>query len=140
MDNALIRNWVPEGVTVEKRDCLSHHEVLTRLDGYDPERGAKLSGHRGFFLRNYGVFLNQALINYGLSFLTSKGYTALQAPVMMNKDVMAKTAQLSQFDEELYKVIDGQDEKYLIATSEQPISAFHSDEWFEQPSEQLPKR
>ncbi|KAK9380107.1 uncharacterized protein V2V93DRAFT_371664 [Kockiozyma suomiensis] len=140
VDNALIRNWVPEGVTVEKRDCLSHHEVLTRLDGYDPERGAKLSGHRGFFLRNYGVFLNQALINYGLSFLTSKGYTALQAPVMMNKDVMAKTAQLSQFDEELYKVIDGQDEKYLIATSEQPISAFHSDEWFEQPSEQLPKR
>ena len=43
---------------------------------------------------------------------------------MMNKEVMAKTAQLSQFDEELYKVIDGEDEKYLIATSEQPISAY----------------
>ncbi|KAK9321166.1 hypothetical protein V1517DRAFT_327174 [Lipomyces orientalis] len=139
-DNELIRTWVPEGVTVEKRDCLSHHEVLTRLDGYDPERGAKMSGHRGFFLRSYGVFLNQALINYGLSFLASKRYTPLQAPVMMNKDVMAKTAQLSQFDEELYKVMDGSDEKYLIATSEQPISAYHSDEWFEQPAEQLPKR
>ncbi|KAK9388654.1 hypothetical protein V1515DRAFT_567512 [Lipomyces mesembrius] len=139
-DNQLIRNWVPEGISVEKRDCLSHHEVLTRLDGYDPERGAKMSGHRGFFLRNYGVFLNQALIHYGLSFLSSKGYTPLQAPVMMNKDVMAKTAQLSQFDEELYKVMDGSDEKYLIATSEQPISAYHSDEWFEQPAEQLPKR
>jgi seryl-tRNA synthetase len=99
-----------------------------------------MSGHRGFFLRNYGVFLNQALIHYGLSFLSSKGYTPLQAPVMMNKDVMAKTAQLSQFDEELYKVMDGSDEKYLIATSEQPISAYHSDEWFEQPAEQLPKR
>ncbi|KAK9449914.1 uncharacterized protein V1518DRAFT_415052 [Limtongia smithiae] len=139
-NNEVIRKWTPEGVTVETRDCLSHHEVLTRLDGYDPERGAKISGHRGFFLRNYGVFLNQALINYGLSFLVSKGYDALQAPVMMNKDVMAKTAQLSQFDEELYKVIDGEDQKYLIATSEQPISAYHSDEWFEQPSEQLPKR
>jgi seryl-tRNA synthetase len=44
---------------------------------------------------------------------------------------MAKTAQLEQFDEELYKVIDGdaQNDKYLIATSEQPISAFHADEW-----------
>ncbi|KAK9466674.1 hypothetical protein V1512DRAFT_163956 [Lipomyces arxii] len=139
-NNALIRKWCPEGVTVEKRDCLSHHEVLTRLDGYDPDRGAKLAGHRGFFLRNYGVFFNQALINYGLSFLAKNGYTPLQAPVMMNKEVMAKTAQLSQFDEELYKVVDGSDEKYLIATSEQPISAYHSDEWFEQPSEQLPKR
>jgi seryl-tRNA synthetase len=37
-------------------------------------------------------------------------------------------------------VIANDDEKYLIATSEQPISAFHSDEWFEQPKEQLPIR
>lgn len=44
---------------------------------------------------------------------------------------MAKTAQLEEFDEQLYKVLDGdeQNDKYLIATSEQPISAFHADEW-----------
>lgn len=139
-NNELYRTWAPEGVTVEKNGILSHHEVLTRLDGFDQERGTKIAGHRGYFLTNYGVFLNQALINYGLDFLSKRGYTPLQAPVMMNKEVMAKTAQLSQFDEELYKVIDGSDEKYLIATSEQPISAYHSGEWFEQPAEQLPKR
>lgn len=147
-NNELVRTWKPEGLeTVGEQGSasdqparLSHHEVLLRLDGYDPERGVKISGHRGYFFRNYGVFLNQALINYGLSFLASKGYIALQAPVMMNKEVMAKTAQLSQFDEELYKVIDGEDEKYLIATSEQPISAYHSNEWFEKPQEQLPIR
>ena len=38
------------------------------------------------------------------------------------------------------KVIGSDDEKYLIATSEQPISAFHSDEWFETPNTQLPIR
>lgn len=149
-NNTLVRTWAPEGYSYEtlaavatgtgKPAKLSHHEVLLRLDGYDPERGAKISGHRGFFLRNYGVFLNQALINYGLSFLAKRGYTPMQAPVMMNKDIMAKTAQLSEFDEELYKVTDGDDEKYLIATSEQPISAYHSGEWFEQPAEQLPIR
>jgi seryl-tRNA synthetase len=47
----------------------------------------------------------------------------------MLKDYMGKTAQLEQFDEELYKVVDGENDKYLIATSEQPISAFHADEW-----------
>lgn len=141
-NNETIRTWTPEGVTVDesKKAALSHHEVLTRLDGYDPDRGTKISGHRGYFLRNYGVFLNQAMINYGLDFLAKREYIPLQAPVMMNKEVMARTAQLSQFDEELYKVMDGDDEKYLIATSEQPISAYHSNEWFEQPSEQLPKR
>jgi tRNA synthetase class II core domain (G, H, P, S and T) len=40
----------------------------------------------------------------------------------------------------MQKVIGSDDEKYLIATSEQPISAFHSDEWFETPNTQLPIR
>ncbi|TGO37315.1 hypothetical protein BHYA_0100g00150 [Botrytis hyacinthi] len=129
--NEELRKWAPQGVTVEKKDVLSHHEVLTRLDGYDPERGVKVVGHRGYFLKKWGVFLNQALINYGLEFLDSKGYTPLQTPQFMLKEYMAKTAQLEQFDEELYKVVDGdaQNDKYLIATSEQPISAFHADEW-----------
>ncbi|SCU80399.1 LADA_0B07184g1_1 [Lachancea dasiensis] len=147
-NNELVRSWKPEELAKidgtaacsGKPATLSHHEVLLRLDGYDPERGVKISGHRGYFFRQYGVFLNQALINYGLSFLASKGYIPLQAPVMMDKEVMKRTAQLSQFDEELYKVLDGDDEKYLIATSEQPISAYHSNEWFEKPQEQLPIR
>ena len=40
---------------MEKRQVLSHHEVLTRLDGYDPERGVKVVGHRGYFLKKWGV-------------------------------------------------------------------------------------
>ncbi|CAI4331540.1 ALS_1a_G0009190.mRNA.1.CDS.1 [Saccharomyces cerevisiae] len=145
-NNELVRTWKPEDLeavgpiasVTGKPASLSHHEILLRLDGYDPDRGVKICGHRGYFFRNYGVFLNQALINYGLQFLAAKGYIPLQAPVMMNKELMSKTAQLSEFDEELYKVMDGEDEKYLIATSEQPISAYHSGEWFEKPQEQLP--
>ena len=66
--------------------------------------GAKIAGHRGYFLTNDGVDLNQALISYGLDFLRQKGFKKIQPPFFMNKDVMAKTAQLDQFDEELYKV------------------------------------
>ena len=51
--------------------------------------------------------------------------------------MMQKVAQLSQFDDELYKVVgkgsenpedNSVSEQYLIATSEQPIAAFHYDE------------
>eukprot|EP00743_Colponemidia_sp_Colp-15_P001278 GILK01001401.1.p1 GENE.GILK01001401.1~~GILK01001401.1.p1 ORF type:complete len:480 (+),score=84.67 GILK01001401.1:38-1477(+) len=116
-----------------------HHEVLAMIDGYDPERGVNVAGHRGYFLKGPGVMLNLALINYGVSFLNARQYTALQPPYFMKKDVMAKTAQLSQFDEELYKVVgDGDDDKYLIATAEQPISAMHLNEWIEE--EALPIR
>ena len=68
-----------------------------------PRPGAKNVGHRGYYLTNDGIDLNQALINYGLDFLRKKSYKKIQPPFMMNKDVMAKTAQLDQFDEELYK-------------------------------------
>jgi len=45
------------------------------------------------------------MINYGMAFLRKKGYDLLQTPFFMQKEIMAETAQLEQFDEELYKVI-----------------------------------
>ncbi|PVU97295.1 hypothetical protein BB561_000636 [Smittium simulii] len=138
-DNQIIRKHSPTGEEpVQRDDFLNHHEVLTKLGGYDQERGAKVAGHRGYFLCDVGVDLNLALIMYGLTFLGARGYKKLQTPFFMNKDIMARTAQLSDFDDQLYKVAGDGEEKYLIATSEQPISAYHSGEWFENPSKQLP--
>jgi seryl-tRNA synthetase len=136
------------------------------IEGYEPDAGSAVAGHRGYFLRDYGLLLNQALINYAMAFLRAKGmllvsyvtrllvaylfallsfallllsdnpllseYTLLSTPYFMNKAVMAKTAQLADFDEQLYKVIgEAGEEKYLIATSEQPISAFHMGQWID---------
>lgn len=36
--------------------------------------------------------------------MRKKGYKKVQAPFMMNKDMMSQTAQLEEFDEALYKV------------------------------------
>lgn len=38
-----------------------HHEILAMIDGYDPKRGQKIAGHRGYFLKGYGAMLNMAL-------------------------------------------------------------------------------
>lgn len=108
-----------------------HHELLYMIDGYSPEQGVNVAGHRGYFLKNVGVLLNQALISYALQFLMKRSYTALQPPYFMKKDIMSETAQLEEFDEALYNIKgDTQDDElYLIATSEQPISAYHRHEW-----------
>lgn len=139
-NNNVIRVWWKDGKEPTKlENGLAHHQVLARLEGYDPERGCKVFGHRGYFLKNVGVRLNQALINYGMDFLSERQYTLLQTPFMMLKEMMARCAQLEDFDEQLYKVV-GDDDRYLIATSEQPIAAMHAEEWFEQPEKQLPIR
>jgi seryl-tRNA synthetase len=103
-----------------KRGAYHHHEVLEAIGGYDPERGQKIAGHRGYFLKGPGVMLNLALVQYGLQFLAKRGYTAMQPPFFMKKEVMAETCQLSDFDDQLYQVKEGKtsdDEFYLIATS-----------------------
>ncbi len=130
-DSVVVRKWgkINPATGTEEH----HHTLLWRIGGYEPLRGAKIAGHRGYFLTGPGVLLNLALQNYGLAFLAERGYTPVQPPYFMKKEVMAQTAQLSQFDEELYHVGEekgGEENKYyLIATSEQPLSAMHRQEW-----------
>jgi seryl-tRNA synthetase len=62
--------------------------------------------------------------------MISRGATPVQTPYFMTPDLMSKTAQLEDFDEQLYHVSGG-GEKYLIATSEQPISCMHAGEWLQ---------
>lgn len=133
---------------VEIRKKYSHVDLVVMVDGVDTDRGTVTAGGRGYYLKGPLVFLEQALINHALTMLYGKGYTALYTPFFMRKEVMQEVAQLQQFDEELYKVTgkgnekkeegDTLDEKYLIATSEQPIAAFHRDEWI--PESALPIR
>lgn len=143
--NGVIRTWGEPRqlkITGVKGAC-HHHQILHMIGGYDPKRGQKVAGHRGYFLTGFGALLNLALVNYGLQFLHKKGYTPIQTPFFMKRQIMAETAQLSDFDEQLYKIESGEkteekDELYLIATSEQPISGYHRGEWMER--DELPKR
>ncbi|NXL54411.1 SYSC protein, partial [Podilymbus podiceps] len=134
VDNKVERVWGD----CSCRKKYSHVDLVVMVDGYEGEKGAVVAGSRGYFLKGPLVFLEQALIQYALQSLRARGYTPVYTPFFMRKEVMQEVAQLSQFDEELYKVIgkgsekaedSSTDEKYLIATSEQPIAALHRDEW-----------
>ena len=84
-------------------------------------KGSVVAGSRGYFLTGFGMRLNQALISYAVQFLVERNHTMVQTPFVMNKGLMAKVAQLGDFDEQLYKVSGGAEDQYLIATSEQPV-------------------
>lgn len=134
-DNKLIKKVGKLRIN-ESKKLRHHHELLWMIGGYEPDRGVQVCGHRGYFLTGPGVLLNMALQNYGIQFLLKKEYKPVYPPFFMDKSMMAKTAQLEEFDEALYHVTgESMDsEKYLIATSEQPISAMHQKEWI-QPSD-----
>jgi len=158
-----VANWTHESVVVsndedeneivrkvgdcESRKAYSHIDLLQMIDGVDYDRGISVSGGRAYFLKGIGVLLQQALVAHATATLVAKNFVPLYTPFFMKKEVMQEVAQLSQFDEELYKVIgkgseiEGDssiEEKYLIATSEQTIAAFHRGEWMN--ADELPKR
>lgn len=143
-ENEVVR--VHGDVTVRKK--YSHYDLIHMIDGVNTDAGTIVSGGRGYYLKGPSVLLQLGLIQLAVSKWVSKGYVPLYTPYFMRKEVMQEVAQLSQFDEELYKVIgkgsekvggdEPVDEKYLIATSEQPIAALHRDSWL--PETDLPIR
>ena len=63
-----------------------------------------MAGGRGFYLKNEGVLLNQAIIQAALHHGYARKCQPVMTPFFMRQDIMAECAQLEQFDEELYKV------------------------------------
>nr|6BLJ_A Chain A, Serine-tRNA ligase [Naegleria fowleri]6BLJ_B Chain B, Serine-tRNA ligase [Naegleria fowleri]6BLJ_C Chain C, Serine-tRNA ligase [Naegleria fowleri] len=112
--------------------CLKHIDIMRKLGGLATEEGTQVGGGRGYFLLGDLVRMNLALQNYAIDFLAKKGYMPIYTPFFMTKEQMKKVAQLSQFDEELYTVTGEGEDKYLIATSEQPIAAFHLEKRFDE--------
>ncbi|KAJ6244466.1 seryl-tRNA synthetase [Anaeramoeba flamelloides] len=136
-ENAILRTW---GTKPDLNKPLHHHHLINMIDGINQSKGRLVSGHRGYFLKGPIMLMNQALINYAIAFLYKKQYTPMQTPFFMKKGMMKKVAELADFEETLYSVRSGlseeKEEQFLIATSEQPMVAYHNKEQIK--PEQLP--
>jgi seryl-tRNA synthetase len=122
--NLLVReSGKPREFEFKPRD---HVDIANSLDLIDLERAAKTSGARFYFLKNDLVFLNQALINFALEFLASRGYSPAQPPYMIRNEPMSGAVMLGDFQDVIYKV-EGED-LYMIGTSEHAIAAMHMNE------------
>lgn len=106
-----------------ERKKYGQYELCLKAKIY--ESAIEIAGNRGYFLTGDGVKLNCALLLYAQDFITKRGYKLMQTPMFMTNESMKIVCQLSEFDETLYKLKDGESEdKYLIATSEQPLTAY----------------
>jgi seryl-tRNA synthetase len=103
-----------------------HVEIGTKLDLFDIERAAKISGSRFYFLKNILVTMNIALIQFGLDYLQKEGYLPVQPPYMIRKEPMEGAVILDDFEQVIYK-IHGED-LHMIGTSEHAMAAMHMDE------------
>ncbi len=98
-----------------------HWDIGTRLNIFDFDRAAKITGARFPLYLGAGARLERALISFMLDLHTTRhGYTEILPPFMVNRTTMTGTGQLPKFEEDLFK-IEGWD-YYLIPTAEVPVT------------------
>ncbi len=132
-DNQEIKKWgTAPAFDFEPKD---HIVLMENLDLVDFERGTKVSGFRGYFLKNEGAQIEMALWQYAVEFLTARGYKFMIAPSLVRREPLVGTGMLPQSEEDLYKV--GENE-YLAGTAEVPTMGYFMDEVL--PKEKLPQK
>lgn len=120
----------------------THIELGKMLDILDLERGAKVAGYRGYYLKNEGVTLVMALMFYAINKLTEKGYSPIIPPTLVKGFALFGSGYFKgeEFDpavDEVYQVAnheleaDGttsKEAKFLVGTAEPSLLAYYADE------------
>jgi len=100
-----------------------HVDLGARKGWLDGDTAAKLSGARFTVLRGELARLHRALAQFMLDLHTVEhGYLECNVPLLVNADSMRGTGQLPKFEEDLFKAPIGDSPRYLIPTSEVPLT------------------
>ncbi|MGA6538344.1 serine--tRNA ligase [Stenotrophomonas sp. NPDC101269] len=118
---------------------LDHVELGARNQGLDAETAAKLSGARFTVLRGPLARLHRALGQFMIDLHTgTHGYEETNVPLLVNAESLRGTGQLPKFEDDLFKTAVGESTRYLIPTSEVPLTNIVRDEIVD--ADQLPLR
>jgi seryl-tRNA synthetase len=149
-DNVEIAKWgeTPK-MDFEPKD---YFQLAKDLDIVDTERGAKVAGYRGYYLKNEGVMLAMALMMFALEKMVAKGYKPMIPPTLVKSFALFGSGYFSglEYDgkvDEIYQVATSDKEasgeinkekKFLVGTAEPSLLAYYSNETLKE--DELPTR
>jgi len=112
------------------------------LDIIDLEKGAKVAGYRGYFLKNDGATLVLAMMMYAINKMIQKGYKPFLPPTLIKGFALFGSGYFKGLDydpeiDEIYQVASSEkevsgekskDQKFLVGTAEPSLLAYYADE------------
>jgi len=122
-DSVEIKTWGEKNT-----GAIDHLDFAVKRDWVDFERGAKVAGAKFYYLKGELALLENAITQFALNLVLSKGFTYLTVPALVNSRVATGTGfapRTSSQSDEYY--IEGED-LTLIGTAEIPITGYHADE------------
>lgn len=122
--NVEVRTWgeIPKFDFTPK----NHVELMLAHNMLDIERGVKVAGFRGYFLKGDGARLQFALWRFVQDFFAKKGdFTPMIVPSLVKKEIFLGTGYLPQGEDDLYRTQDGE---YLSGTAEVATMGYYMNE------------
>jgi len=102
---------------------LDHVAIGEKMALVDFEAAGRISGARFVVLKGAVARMHRALIQYMLDLHTSQhGYTEVYAPYLVARHALVGTGQLPKFEADLFRVVGGEAEFFLIPTAEVPVT------------------
>jgi seryl-tRNA synthetase len=135
-ENRPVRSWGE--IVARDFDLRDHVQLSKALDLFDTERGVKIAGTRGYFLKGDGARLSHAVMSLAMDHLHKQGYTLMDPPHIVSYKAMLSTGYFPGGEEMAYHLDQRDDGFHLIGTAEVPVASYHSDEILA--LDELPKR
>ncbi len=125
--NVELRRWgTPRDFDFAARP---HWEIGEQLGVLDFARAAKLSGSRFAMLSGAGARLSRALAAFFLDRARDRGYLEIAPPLLVSRETMWSTGQLSKFADAMFEDRDAG--LFMIPTAEVPLTALRGGEILE---------
>src|SRR5213596_2857228 len=122
--NRVVRSWGEKPRLTKPAD---HVALGTRLNLFNPEWAAKLSGSGFICFTGAGAKLERALINFMIDLHTREhGYVEISPPFLVRRDCMVGTSQLPKFEADMYGLEKNQ--LFLAPTAEVQLTNLHREE------------
>lgn len=120
----------------------THIELAKDLDWIDFERGVKVAGYRGYFLKNDATRVVMAMMMHAINKMVANGYTPMIVPTIIKEFALFgsgyfKGKEYNSEVDEIYQIatsdkeVDGtlsKERKFLVGTAEPSLLAYFSGE------------
>jgi len=122
--NRVVRSW---GEKPQLTNPADHVALGAKLNLFNPDWAAKLSGSGFICFTGDGAKLERALINFMIDLHTREhGYYEVSPPFIVRRDCMIGTSQLPKFKVDMYGLEEN--ELFLAPTAEVPLTNLHREE------------
>ena len=126
-EDDLVKTWGEE-LFESCKGAQDHLDFANKKNWVDFERGSKVAGTKFYFLKGDLALLENAIYQFALNKLISKGFNFMTVPHMVNGEVATGTGfapRSSEQSDEYF--IEGEDLS-LIATAEMSLTGYHAGE------------